>query len=258
VGELTIGGTELIVAAGPCSVETREQIVATAESVRAQGARMLRGGAFKPRTSPYDFQGLKADGLKLLGEARAMTGLPVVTEVKDVESLSMVAEGAEMLQIGARNMQNFSLLEAVGELRRPVLLKRGMSATLKEMLMAAEYIVARGNRQVVLCERGIRTFETMTRNTFDINAIPMLKQLSHLPVFADPSHGVGVRHGIAAVARAAVAAGADGLLIEVHPDPARALSDGAQSLTFAEFKDLMTGVRAVAAAIGRSVAPPVA
>jgi len=258
VGDLTIGANELIVAAGPCSVETREQIVATAESVRAQGARMLRGGAFKPRTSPYEFQGLKADGLKLLGEARAVTGLPVVTEVKDVESLAMVAEGAEMLQIGARNMQNFSLLEAVGELRRPVLLKRGMSASLKELLMAAEYIVARGNRQVVLCERGIRTFETMTRNTFDINAIPMLKQLSHLPVFADPSHGVGVRHGIAAVARAAVAAGADGLLIEVHPDPARALSDGAQSLTFAEFKDLMTGVRAVASAIGRSVAGPVA
>jgi len=251
VGDLTIGANELIVAAGPCSVETREQIVATAESVRAQGARMLRGGAFKPRTSPYEFQGLKADGLKLLGEARAVTG------VKDVESLAMVAEGAEMLQIGARNMQNFSLLEAVGELRRPVLLKRGMAASLKELLMAAEYIVARGNRQVVLCERGIRTFETMTRNTFDINAIPMLKQLSHLPVFADPSHGVGVRHGIAAVARAAVAAGADGLLIEVHPDPARALSDGAQSLTFAEFKDLMTGVRAVASAIGRSVAGPV-
>jgi 3-deoxy-7-phosphoheptulonate synthase len=174
VGDVTIGGKELIVAAGPCSVETREQIVATAESVRAQGARMLRGGAFKPRTSPYDFQGLKADGLKLLGEARSVTGLPVVTEVKDVESLEMVAEGAEMLQIGARNMQNFSLLEAVGELRRPVLLKRGMAASLKELLMAAEYIVARGNRQVVLCERGIRTFETMTRNTFDINAIPML------------------------------------------------------------------------------------
>ena len=253
-----IGGDEFVVIAGPCSVESEGQIMRSAEAVVKAGAKLLRGGAFKPRTSPYDFQGLKADGLKLLGEARAVTGLPVVTEVKDVESLSMVAEGAEMLQIGARNMQNFSLLEAVGELRRPVLLKRGMSATLKEMLMAAEYIVARGNRQVVLCERGIRTFETMTRNTFDINAIPMLKQLSHLPVFADPSHGVGVRHGIAAVARAAVAAGADGLLIEVHPDPARALSDGAQSLTFAEFKDLMNGVRAVAAAIGRSVAGPVA
>jgi len=258
VGSVAIGGGRVVVIAGPCSVESREQALETAHAVKAAGAQLLRGGAFKPRTSPYDFQGLKADGLKLLGEARAMTGLPVVTEVKDVESLSMVAEGAEMLQIGARNMQNFSLLEAVGELRRPVLLKRGMSATLKEMLMAAEYIVARGNRQVVLCERGIRTFETMTRNTFDINAIPMLKQLSHLPVFADPSHGVGVRHGIAAVARAAVAAGADGLLIEVHPDPARALSDGAQSLTFAEFKDLMNGVRAVAAAIGRSVAGPVA
>lgn len=251
---LRIGGPEIIVAAGPCSVESREQILSTADAVKACGARMLRGGAFKPRTSPYEFQGLKGDGLKLLAEARAASGLLVVTEVKDTESLPMVAEGADLLQIGARNMQNFSLLEAVGELRRPVLLKRGMSATLKEMLMAAEYIVARGNRQVILCERGIRTFETMTRNTFDINAIPMLKQLSHLPVFADPSHGVGVRAGIAGVARAAVAAGADGLLIEVHPNPAKALSDGAQSLTFAEFDALMRGVRAVAAAVGRSVA----
>jgi 3-deoxy-7-phosphoheptulonate synthase len=249
-----IGGTEVIVAAGPCSVESREQILATAQAVKASGARMLRGGAFKPRTSPYEFQGLKGDGLKLLAEARAASGLLVVTEVKDTESLAMVAESADLLQIGARNMQNFSLLEAVGELRRPVLLKRGMSATLKEMLMAAEYIVARGNRQVILCERGIRTFETMTRNTFDINAIHMLKQLSHLPVFADPSHGVGVRGGIPAVARAAVAAGADGLLIEVHPNPAKALSDGAQSLTFAEFDTLMQGVRAVANAVGRSVA----
>ncbi len=251
---LRIGGAEVIVAAGPCSVESQEQILSTAVAVKAAGARMLRGGAFKPRTSPYEFQGLKGDGLKLLAEARAATGLLVVTEVKDTESLPMVAESADLLQIGARNMQNFSLLEAVGELRRPVLLKRGMSATLKEMLMAAEYIVARGNRQVILCERGIRTFETMTRNTFDINAIPMLKQLSHLPVFADPSHGVGVRGSIPGVARAAVAAGADGLLIEVHPNPAKALSDGAQSLTFAEFESLMQGVRAVAAAVGRSVA----
>jgi len=239
-----IGGNEVIVAAGPCSVESREQILSTAEAVKAAGARMLRGGAFKPRTSPYEFQGLKGDGLKLLAEARAATGLLVVTEVKDTESLPMVAENADLLQIGARNMQNFSLLEAVGELRRPVLLKRGMSATLKEMLMAAEYIVA----------RGIRTFETMTRNTFDINAIPMLKQLSHLPVFADPSHGVGVRGAIPSVALAAVAAGADGLLIEVHPHPAKALSDGAQSLTFSEFESLMRGVRAVALAVGRSVA----
>jgi 3-deoxy-7-phosphoheptulonate synthase len=249
-----IGGKEIIVAAGPCSVESREQILSTAEAVKAAGARMLRGGAFKPRTSPYEFQGLKGDGLKLLAEARAASGLLVVTEVKDTENLAMVAESADLLQIGARNMQNFSLLEAVGELRRPVLLKRGMSATLKEMLMAAEYIVARGNRQVILCERGIRTFETMTRNTFDINAIPMLKQLSHLPVFADPSHGVGVRGAIPAVALASVAAGADGLLIEVHPNPAKALSDGAQSLTFSEFQSLMQGVRAVAAAVGRSVA----
>jgi len=251
VGDLSIGGNELIVAAGPCSVETREQIVATAESVRAQGARMLRGGAFKPRTSPYEFQGLKADGLKLLGEARGVTGLPVVTEVKDVESLEMVAEGAEMLQIGARNMQNFSLLEAVGELRRPVLLKRGMSATLKEMLMAAEYIVARGNRQVVLCERGIRTFETATRNTLDLNAIPHIKQHSHLPVIVDPSHGTGVRAYVGAMARAAAACGADGLLVEVHYNPQDALSDGAQSLAPAAFKELMKGLGPFVAAAGR-------
>ena len=253
VGDLTIGGKDLVVAAGPCSVETREQILATAAAVRAQGAQMLRGGAFKPRTSPYEFQGLKADGLKLLGEARTATGLPVVTEVKDVESLEMVAEGAEMLQIGARNMQNFSLLEAVGEMRRPVLLKRGMSATLKEMLMAAEYIVVRGNRQVVLCERGIRTFETMTRNTLDLNAVPVLKSLTHLPVIVDPSHGIGLRAHVAAMARAGVAAGADGLIVEVHPRPEKALSDGQQSLTPSEFEELMRQVRVIAGAVGRAV-----
>ena len=225
VNGILVGGREVVMIAGPCSVESREQILAAAEAVKRAGAKMLRGGAFKPRTSPYDFQGLKSEGLSLLAEARATTGLAVVTEVKDTETLPAVAETADVLQIGARNMQNFSLLEAVGQLRKPVLLKRGMSATLTELLMAAEYIVSRGNREVILCERGIRTFETMTRNTFDVNAIPVLKQLTHLPVIADPSHGIGVRHGIASVARAAVAAGADGLIIEVHPQPAKALSD---------------------------------
>jgi 3-deoxy-7-phosphoheptulonate synthase len=249
-----IGGREVVVIAGPCSVESREQILSAAESVQRAGAKMLRGGAFKPRTSPYDFQGLKAAGLSLLAEARDRTGLPVVTEVKDTETLPAVAEVADVLQIGARNMQNFSLLEAVGQLRKPVLLKRGMSATLTELLMAAEYIVSRGNRQVILCERGIRTFETMTRNTFDVNAIPVLKQLTHLPVIADPSHGIGLRHGIASVARAAVAAGADGLIIEVHPQPSKALSDGHQSLDFKEFEELIRGVRAIAIAVGRTLA----
>ena len=249
-----VGGKEVVVIAGPCSVESREQILSAAEAVKAAGAKMLRGGAFKPRTSPYDFQGLKGEGLSLLAEAREKTGLPVVTEVKDTETLEAVAETADVLQVGARNMQNFSLLEAVGTLRKPVLLKRGMSATLTELLMAAEYIVSRGNREVILCERGIRTFETMTRNTFDVNAIPVLKQLTHLPVIADPSHGIGLRHGIASVARAAVAAGADGLIIEVHPQPAKALSDGHQSLDFREFEELIRGVKAIAAAVGRTLA----
>lgn len=254
VNGIRIGGREIVLIAGPCSVESRDQILAAAEAVKSAGARMLRGGAFKPRTSPYDFQGLKGEGLSLLAEARKKTGLAVVTEVKDTETLEAVAGIADVLQIGARNMQNFSLLEAVGQLRKPVLLKRGMSATLTELLMAAEYIVARGNRDVILCERGIRTFETLTRNTFDVNAIPVLKQLTHLPVVADPSHGIGVRHGIAAVARAAVAAGADGLIIEVHPHPAKALSDGHQSLDLKEFEELVRGVKAVAAAVGRSLA----
>jgi 3-deoxy-7-phosphoheptulonate synthase len=251
---IQVGGRDVVVIAGPCSVESREQILSAATAVRAGGAKMLRGGAFKPRTSPYDFQGLKSEGLSLLAQAREKSGLPIVTEVKDTETLPQVAETADVLQIGARNMQNFSLLEAVGQLRKPVLLKRGMSATITELLMAAEYIVARGNHQVILCERGIRTFETMTRNTFDVNAIPVLKQLTHLPVFADPSHGIGVRHGIAAVARAAVAAGADGLIIEVHPQPAKALSDGHQSLDYKEFEELIRGVRAIATAVGRGLA----
>jgi 3-deoxy-7-phosphoheptulonate synthase len=254
VGNLLLGGKTIHVMAGPCSVETREQIVTTAQAVKKSGATMLRGGAFKPRTSPYEFQGLKNDGLSLLAEARKETGLLVVTEVKDTATLSQVAEVADILQVGARNMQNFSLLEAVGETRKPVLLKRGLSATIKELLMAAEYIVAKGNTRVILCERGIRTFETMTRNTLDLNAVPMLKALSHLPVFVDPSHGIGVRKAVPAMMRAAIAVGADGVIVEVHPDPPRALSDGHQSMDFTEFEKAMDEVRAIAGALGRDVA----
>lgn len=243
VGEVAIGGGHVAVIAGPCAVESREQILATARAVKAAGANLLRGGAYKPRSSPYDFQGLKEDGLALLAEARRETGLGIVTEVKDTESLALVAEHADMLQIGARNMQNFSLLERVGEQRKPVLLKRGPASTVKDLLMAAEYIVARGNNQVVLCERGIRTFETSSRNTLDINAVPILKSLTHLPVMVDPSHAIGIRAHVPAMARAGLAAGADGLIIEVHPDPDRALSDGPQSLTFAQFEVLMRQLR---------------
>jgi 3-deoxy-7-phosphoheptulonate synthase len=253
VAGVPIGGPELVVMAGPCAVESEQQILAAARGVVQSGASLLRGGAFKPRTSPYDFQGLKEKGLELLAQARSETGLKVVTEVKDTETLPLVAEAADLLQIGARNMQNFSLLEAVGDLRKPVLLKRGMSSTIKELLMAAEYIVSRGNKQVILCERGIRTFETMTRNTLDLNAVPMLKSHSHLPVVVDPSHGIGIRSAVLPMARAAVAAGADGLIIEVHPDPDRALSDGMQSLDLPRFAQLMREVEAVARAIGRSL-----
>jgi 3-deoxy-7-phosphoheptulonate synthase len=248
-----IGGPALIVMAGPCAVENEQQILAAARGVAASGASLLRGGAFKPRTSPYDFQGLKQRGLELLAKARAETGLKIVTEVKDTETLPQVAETADLLQIGARNMQNFSLLEAVGDLRKPVLLKRGMSSTIKELLMAAEYIVSRGNKQVILCERGIRTFETMTRNTLDLNAVPMLKRESHLPVVVDPSHGIGIRSAVLPMARAAVACGADGLIIEVHPDPDRALSDGAQSLNLPMFEKLMREVEKIAAVMGRGL-----
>ncbi|MFL5376507.1 MAG: 3-deoxy-7-phosphoheptulonate synthase [Myxococcales bacterium] len=253
VAGVPIGGREIVVMAGPCAVESEQQILAAARGVRKSGASLLRGGAFKPRTSPYDFQGLRQKGLELLEKAREETGLKVVTEVKDTETLALVAEKADLLQVGARNMQNFSLLEAVGDLRKPVLLKRGMSSTIKELLMAAEYIVSRGNKQVVLCERGIRTFETMTRNTLDLNAVPMLKSLSHLPVVVDPSHGIGIRSAVLPMARAAVAAGADGLIIEVHPDPDRALSDGMQSLDLAGFETLMREVSKIAAAVGRSL-----
>jgi 3-deoxy-7-phosphoheptulonate synthase len=253
VGGVPIGGSALAVMAGPCSVESREQILEAARAVKAAGARFLRGGAFKPRTSPYEFQGLAEEGLKLLAEAREATGLKVVTEVMDVETLPMVADYADVLQIGARNMQNFSLLKHLGAVKRPILLKRGPSATIKEWLMAAEYIVSRGNYQVALCERGIRTFETMTRNTLDLNAVPVLKSLTHLPVIVDPSHGIGLRAHVSAMARAGIAAGADGIIVEVHPRPDRALSDGQQSLTPLEFEELMRQARVIAGAIGREV-----
>ncbi|HET6410942.1 MAG TPA: 3-deoxy-7-phosphoheptulonate synthase [Anaeromyxobacter sp.] len=250
----TLGGRGgLAVVAGPCSVESEEQLLDTAHAVKRAGARFLRGGAYKPRTSPYEFQGLAEEALKLLARAREETGLSIVTEVMDVETLPMVADYADVLQVGARNMQNFSLLKQLGTMRRPVLLKRGPSATIKEWLMAAEYLVSRGNYEVALCERGIRTFETMTRNTLDLNAVPVLKALSHLPVLVDPSHGIGLRAHVAAMARAGVAAGADGIMVEVHPHPEAALSDGAQSLTVPEFEELMLQVRSIAAAVGRTV-----
>jgi 3-deoxy-7-phosphoheptulonate synthase len=253
VGGVPLGGNALAVMAGPCSVESREQILETAHAVKAAGARFLRGGAFKPRTSPYEFQGLAEEGLKLLALAREQTGLKIVTEVMDAETLPMVADYTDVLQIGARNMQNFSLMKQLGRIRKPVLLKRGPSATIKEWLMAAEYVVAGGNYQVALCERGIRTFETMTRNTLDLNAVPVLKALTHLPVVVDPSHGIGLRAHVAAMARAGIAAGADGIIVEVHPRPDRALSDGQQSLTPREFEDLMKQVRVIAGALGRAV-----
>jgi 3-deoxy-7-phosphoheptulonate synthase len=253
VGGVPIGGPAVVVMAGPCSVESEAQILETARAVKAAGATFLRGGAFKPRTSPYEFQGLREDGLKLLALAREATGLKVVTEVKDTETVPLVAEYADVLQVGARNMQNYSLLERLGGIDKPVLLKRGLSATIREWLMAAEYIVSKGNAKVALCERGIRTFETMTRNTLDINAVPVLKALTHLPVIVDPSHGIGLRQHVAAIARAGIAAGADGLMIEVHPRPEQALSDGHQSLTPTEFGELMRQARGIAVAIGRSL-----
>ena len=246
-------GQPLAVMAGPCSVESREQTIETARAVRRAGASCLRGGAYKPSTSPYHFRGLGPAGLELLSEARAATGLPVVTEVLTPADVELVAAHADCLQIGARNMQNFALLDACGEQSKPVLLKRGMSATIEEFLLSAEYILAKGNQNVILCERGIRTFEKYTRNTFDINAIPLLKRLSHLPVLADPSHGTGKWYLVAPVALAAVAAGADGLLIEVHPSPDHALKDGFQSLTFDNFEKLMAVLPGVAAAVGRPV-----
>ena len=253
INGVEVGGATVIVMAGPCAVESEQQLMATARAVKASGASMLRGGAFKPRTSPYSFQGLKEDGLKLLAQARAETGLPVVTEVMDARHLEMVCSYADMLQVGSRNMQNFTLLEEVGRCRKPVLLKRAMCATIEEFLLAAEYIMKEGNEQILLCERGIRTFETSTRNTLDLNAVPMLKRLSHLPVIVDPSHGTGHWWMVPQLAKAAVAVGADGLIVEVHNNPQEALSDGPQSLCPDTFALMMKELRAVAAAVGRKV-----
>jgi 3-deoxy-7-phosphoheptulonate synthase len=252
---VSFGGTDIVIIAGPCSVESEEQIIAAARAVRDAGATALRGGAFKPRSSPYSFQGLGKPGLELLALARQETGLPIVTEALDEEGAQLVAEYADCIQIGARNMQNYSLLRAVGRMNKPVLLKRGMAATITDLLMSAEYILAEGNGQVILCERGIRSFDTMTRNLFDITAIPIVQRLSHLPMIADPSHGTGLRDKVIPMARAAVAAGADGVLVEVHPDPDHALSDGGQSLFPDQFARLVTELRAITSAIGRSVAP---
>ena len=256
-GGLVIGGDEIVVMAGPCSVETEAQILASARAVRDAGAVILRGGAFKPRTSPYSFQGLGKKGLALLKKAREETGLLIVTEVMELDTLDDVAEAADIIQIGARNMQNFALLKHVGKLRKPVLLKRGIAATITELLLSAEYLLAEGNDQVILCERGIRGFDPATRNVMDLTAIPLVHRLSHLPIIADPSHGTGLRDKVTPMARAAVAAGADGLMIEVHPTPERALSDGAQSLTPEQFMELMKQCRAIAEVIGRRVAEPV-
>ena len=250
---VAIGGKKLIVMAGPCSVESETQIMESAKAVKEAGAMILRGGAFKPRTSPYSFQGLEEDGLKLLAKAREVTGLPIVTEVVNPETADLVAEYADILQIGARNSQNFALLKKVGQLRKPVLLKRGMSMTIQEFLMSAEYIMSEGNQAVILCERGIRTFETATRNTLDLSAIPVLKEKTHLPVIADPSHGTGDYHYVAAMSYAAVAAGADGLIIEVHPDPERASSDGPQSLKPKKFAAMMAKLRLIAEASERTL-----
>jgi 3-deoxy-7-phosphoheptulonate synthase len=247
-----IGGPQIVIMAGPCSVETRPQIVETALAVKEAGAQVLRGGAFKPRSSPYSFQGLGEEGLQLLAEAREASGLPFVTEVMAPEQVPLVTHYADMLQIGARNMQNYALLQAVGKVDCPVLLKRGMMSTIEELLMSAEYILSSGNPRVVLCERGIRTFEKYTRNTTDINAIPVIKELSHLPVILDPSHGTGKWEYVTAVARAGIAAGADGLIIEVHPHPEEAWSDGAQSLKPEKFAELVKQVRKIAADVERS------
>lgn len=249
-----VGGDEIVIIAGPCSVESRSQLLETAHAVREAGAHALRGGAFKPRTSPYSFQGMGEAGLELLAEARQITGLPIVTEVMTPEQISLVVRYADVLQVGARNMQNYALLHAVGESQQSVLLKRGMMASIEELLMAAEYILSHGNRRVILCERGIRTFEDATRNTTDINAVPVLKALTHLPVILDPSHSTGHWQYVNAIARAGIAAGADGLIIEVHPNPELALSDGGQSLKPERFAELVTQIKSIAQAVNRSLA----
>ena len=252
-GEFRVGGDEVIVMAGPCSVETDAQISASAAAVRKAGAKVLRGGAFKPRSSPYSFQGLGEEGLRMMRAAADAEGLKVASEVMDVSQIELVARYADILQVGARNMQNYTLLRELGKIRTPVLLKRGISATIEEWLLSAEYVLSGGNTDVILCERGIRTFESYTRNTMDISAIPVVQKLSHLPIVADPSHGTGLRDKVTPMARAAVAAGADGLIIEVHPDPDKALSDGAQSIFPSQFDRLMAELRIIAPAIGRSI-----
>ncbi len=253
VKEFTIGGSEITVIAGPCAVESREQLMETARLVREAGAKAIRGGTYKPRTSPYSFQGMEEEGLKLLAEAGRETGLATITEVVDERSLSLALEYVDLIQIGARNMQNFQLLKAVGRVNKPVVLKRGLSATMEEWLMAAEYIMSEGNYSVILCERGIRTFETYTRNTLDLSAVPMIKQLSHLPVIVDPSHSTGDWRLVGPLSKGAVAVGADGLLIEVHPDPCKALCDGPQSLTPENFRQLMEELAPVAQSVGKTL-----
>ena len=253
VGAVDIGGPRVVVMAGPCAVESSEQLLATAKAVKEAGAAILRGGAYKPRTSPYSFRGLKEDGLRMLSEVRRQTRLPIVTEAMDARHLDAVCAHADMIQIGSRNMQNYTLLEEVGKLRMPILLKRGLSATIEEFLLAAEYVASGGNDRIVLCERGIRTFETSTRNTLDLGAVPILKRMSHLPVIVDPSHGTGIWWMVPLMAQAAVAVGADGLLIEVHSDPDKALSDGDQSLRPDKFSAMMAALKPVARAVGREM-----
>lgn len=253
IDDVKVGGKKLVVMAGPCAVESEEQLLITAQKVREAGACILRGGAFKPRTSPYSFQGLEEEGLKILSEVSKATGLKVITEVVDTRDVEMVSRYADILQIGARNMQNFRLLSECGMSGKPVLLKRGLSATIEEWLMAAEYILAAGNNRVILCERGIRTYETSTRNTLDITAIPVVKELSHLPIVVDPSHATGNWKWVEAVSRASIAAGADGLVVEVHPNPDAAFSDGPQSLKPEKFANMMEGLRPIAAAVGREL-----
>jgi 3-deoxy-7-phosphoheptulonate synthase len=256
VDGITVGGKEIVVMAGPCAVESEQQLLETARAVKAAGATILRGGAFKPSTSPYQFRGLGERGLELLAQVKKEVGLPIITEVMTPSEVEMVARYSDILQIGARNMQNFNLLEAVGKTGKPVMLKRGLSATVQEWLLAAEYVLTQGNEQLILCERGIRTFETYTRNTMDISVIPIIEKVSHLPIIADPSHGTGKWYLVIPMALAAVAAGADGIMVEVHPNPDLALKDGAQSLTFANFHQLMSQLKSVAEAVGRRLANP--
>ena len=256
INGIKVGGSEIVIIAGPCAVESREQLFETARSVRAGGANILRGGAFKPRSSPYSFQGMGEEGLKLLSLVREETGLPIVTEVMDTRQIELVASYADMLQIGSRNMQNFPLLKEAGMCRKPILLKRGMMATIEEFLLAAEYILSHGNDQIILCERGIRTFETSTRNTLDLSAVPMLKRLSHLPVIVDPSHGTGIRWMVPPMAKAAIAVGADGLIMEVHYKPEEALCDGSQSLSLDEFDKLVSELEKIAQAVDRKILVP--